>query len=456
MIASGRPHYAATANVDFVVQAMEDIELRRILMDAHLVLADGMPLVWASRWLGNPLPERVTGSDMVPRLLARAEEKGWRVFFLGGSPGSVAAAARNVQAKHPALNLVGAYSPPFRPLLEMDHADILHRIRAARPDLLLVAFGCPKQEKWINMHYREAGVPLCVGVGATIDFLAGTVSRAPRWMQRSGLEWVYRLAQEPGRLFRRYAADAGSFGLGILRQGWQLRSRKRRPFEPLTASVGLKDHGAFRLLDVSPRLDAAAVREHQRVWEEASAAGMHVAVNLARVTFIDSTGVGLLLSLHKLLRSAGRHLVLLSPSAAVCRSIGLMRLDGFLPVAPTLEAAHQLVAERSSELPVVLTLRRGLNSCPFAWQGEIVASNTEAVWRSTEEHLRFWSRASRELAISLEDVRFIDSTGVALMVRVRKFGQQLGVEVSFVHASAPVRQVVRTLRMEAALLEEAR
>ena len=110
MIASGQPHYGATANVDFIVQALEDVELRRILFDAHLVLADGMPIVWASKYLGNPLPERVTGSGMIPLLLALAEEKSWKVFFLGGTEQSVAAAAEKTLAKHPKLRLVGAYS----------------------------------------------------------------------------------------------------------------------------------------------------------------------------------------------------------------------------------------------------------------------------------------------------------------------------------------------------------
>ena len=212
MVASRQPHYLVTANVDFVVQALGDLELRRILFDAHLVVADGMPLVWASRWLGNPLPERVTGSGMTPLLLAQAAARGWRVFFLGGSEQSVARAAANTRAKHPNLQLVGAYSPPFKPLIEMEHEDILRRLREARPDLLLVAFGCPKQEKWLNMNFRAAGVPVAIGVGATIDFLAGTMKRAPAWMQKTGLEWIFRLLQEPRRLFRRYFTDLWIFG----------------------------------------------------------------------------------------------------------------------------------------------------------------------------------------------------------------------------------------------------
>ena len=163
MIASGQPHYLATANVDFVAQAFVDVELQRILFDAHLVVADGMPLVWASRWLGNPLPERVTGSDLTPRLLADAERKGWRVYFLGGTEQSVATAAENTRRKHPKLQLVGAYSPPFKPLSEMDDEDILRRIRAVKPDHCSWPLDAPSRR---NGSTRNTSSPACRSASA--------------------------------------------------------------------------------------------------------------------------------------------------------------------------------------------------------------------------------------------------------------------------------------------------
>lgn len=223
MIASRRPHYIATANIDFLVQARADAELRRILFDAPLILCDGTPLVWASRWLGNPLPERVAGSDLVPRLLGVAAEKGYRIFFLGGREEVLRDAVENVRAKHPRIEIAGHLSPPFAPLHAMDHAAIRREIVAAKPDLLFVSFGCPKQEKWIAMNYRELGVPVCIGVGATVDFLAGAMKRAPLWMQRCGLEWLFRLLQEPRRLARRYFHDMLVFGAPFLRQWLMLR-----------------------------------------------------------------------------------------------------------------------------------------------------------------------------------------------------------------------------------------
>lgn len=218
MIASRQPHYLATANVDFLVQASHDKELRSILNNAHLVVCDGMPLVWLSRFMKRTLPERVAGSDLVPQLLTEAEQKGWRVFFLGGQKQVLRAALSNISEKHPRIHIAGSYSPPFAPLNQMDNEGIRARIREANPDLVLVSFGCPKQEKWIARNYEALNVPVCVGVGATIDFLAGAMKRAPRWMQLTGLEWVFRVAQEPRRLFKRYANDLAVFSVGAFRE----------------------------------------------------------------------------------------------------------------------------------------------------------------------------------------------------------------------------------------------
>lgn len=234
MIESRRPHYVVTANVDFMVQARRDPELRRILNDAHLTLCDGTPLVWASRLLGNPLPERVAGSDLAPRLIGVAAKKNYRVFFLGASPEANAQAVARVRAQFPNLE-IGHYSPPFRPLPEMDHGEIRRRILAARPDLLFVAFGCPKAEKWMAMNYRALGVPVTIGVGGTIDFLAGRLKRAPGWMQRTGFEWVFRLAQEPRRLGKRYVTDLWRFGWAMTGELWRMKLRSRQ--KPVTSKT---------------------------------------------------------------------------------------------------------------------------------------------------------------------------------------------------------------------------
>jgi exopolysaccharide biosynthesis WecB/TagA/CpsF family protein len=202
-----RPAYLATANLDFATQASKDSELHQILLEADLVLCDGTPIRWLSHLTGRPLREKVSGSDLIPKLATRAAAEGWRLFLLGGDPDSLDRAEKKLTGDNPGLIIAGSYSPPFAPLDQMDHEEISGRIKEASPDLLLVAFGCPKQEKWIHRHYRDLGVPCSIGIGATIDFLAGKVMRAPGWISALGLEWVIRLIQEPRRLGRRYLED---------------------------------------------------------------------------------------------------------------------------------------------------------------------------------------------------------------------------------------------------------
>ena len=298
MVASRRPHYIATANVDFLVQALHDVELKRILLDAHLVLCDGTPLVWASRLLGNPLPERVAGSDVVPLLIQVAAEKGYRPFFLGATPDSIEEAVTKLRQKYPTLDIAGYYSPPFNRLLEMDHDEIRRRILQAQPDLLFVGFGCPKQEKWINMHYRSLGVPVSIGVGGTIDFLAGKLARAPRWMQVTGTEWIFRLAQEPKRLLARYARDLWHFGWGIAGQLYRLQLQRRKGTlsqHPLPVTSVPQ----FSLIEMPSRLDFEAVHHDREALEQAVMPDKACLIDLSKVEFIDSTGVGLLIRLQK-------------------------------------------------------------------------------------------------------------------------------------------------------------
>lgn len=448
MIRSGRPHYLVTANVDFVVQARNDVELRRILFDAHLVLADGMPLVWASRWLGNPLPERVTGSGMTPLLLARAEAKGWGVFLLGGTEQSVAQAAANVRLKHPRLRLVGAYSPPFKPLIEMDHADILRRLRDARPDILLVAFGCPKQEKWLNMHYRTAGVPVAIGVGATIDFLAGTMKRAPAWMQKTGLEWIFRLLQEPRRLFRRYVTDLWVFGCAIIQQVNQMpATRKASSIAPSLEITSTQDTEVFSIKPPA-RLTKDTVEANQSLWRELSEQPRDVLFKAGSIETLDSTAIGWLIRLRKVLRENGRHLILIEYNRVLDRAFELMKLSGSFDRVPDVPSAFALLAARRRESNVRASAGRTQTEAAIAWQGEITALNVDKVARATDACL---THVSERLVIDLSAVRFIDSSGIGLMVRLKKQARARNIGLAFVGPSENVRNVARLLRLEDAL-----
>jgi N-acetylglucosaminyldiphosphoundecaprenol N-acetyl-beta-D-mannosaminyltransferase len=451
MVASRKPHYLVTANVDFLVQAQEDVELRRILFDAHLVLCDGTPLVWASRLLGNPLLERVAGADLVPLLLRAAAEKQYRVFFLGATPESAAQAVENLRKLHPTLMIAGFYSPPFNKLLEMDHEEITRRIVEAKADLLFVSFGCPKQEKWIAMHYRSLGVPVSAGVGATIDFLAGTVKRAPLWMQRVGAEWIYRLAQEPRRLFKRYFKDFWVFGWKIFAQLWQLQIKSGKRSRPqMSAPVRAEEN--WKWIKLPERLDLAAVRDDVLLVDQVLADGRHCLLEMDNVQFIDSTGVGLLIRLQKKIRATDRQLVLLAPSPMVQRALALMQLQNFFASAPDFASAQELIAARTREKTGAVRLRTPAALNPLLWQGEITAANAKEVWSTTETHIS--SKQRRELVIDMSGVRFMDSTGLGMMVRAKKLAQQEQVKLDFIHLQPAVQNVVRLARLEEFLLPE--
>jgi N-acetylglucosaminyldiphosphoundecaprenol N-acetyl-beta-D-mannosaminyltransferase len=208
LIDFGRPTYVITANTHYAMLSDQHVDLRAINDGAAFIVADGAPLVWASRWKEQPLPERVAGSDLIFELSSVAAWKRLRLFLLGGSEGVAAQAGHRLCARYPGLQVVGTECPSLEQLSAPEEVALIARIRAAKPDILLVAFGQPKGERWIYRHLAELVVPVSIQVGASLDFAAGVIRRAPRWMQKAGLEWVFRVAFEPRRLFWRYAGDA--------------------------------------------------------------------------------------------------------------------------------------------------------------------------------------------------------------------------------------------------------
>jgi N-acetylglucosaminyldiphosphoundecaprenol N-acetyl-beta-D-mannosaminyltransferase len=200
-----------TPNVDHIIMLQKQPDLRAAYEAATLVLADGAPLVFASRWLKKDIPERVAGSDIVNELFASAREP-LRVFLLGAGPGVADIAAEKIRLKWPTVNVVGTYSPPFGfEKVDAENNRILSAIAEARPHLLIVGFGAPKQELWVHRFQDQLQARVAICAGATIDFIAEHRRRSPVWMSRAGLEWLHRLAIEPRRLFRRYARDAVMF-----------------------------------------------------------------------------------------------------------------------------------------------------------------------------------------------------------------------------------------------------
>lgn len=208
MIAADKKSYVVAINVDVVIKIENDSYLKQVVDDADLVLVDGKPLIWISKLYKREVKAKVSGSDLVPLLCEVAANKGYRIFIIGGKEGIADKAKLKLEKKYPRIQIVGTYAPPYGFENEQDEqARINTMISDAKPDLLIACFGCPKQEKWIyeNIEKYDAKVSICAG--ATVDFLAGNVKRAPQWMSEHGLEWFYRFLQEPKRMFCRYFID---------------------------------------------------------------------------------------------------------------------------------------------------------------------------------------------------------------------------------------------------------
>ena len=219
LVRSGNGGTVFTPNVDHIVMAEHDPRFRAAYQAASLSLVDGTPVLWASRLLGTPLPAKISGSDLVMPLMERAAERGYRVYFLGGAPGVAELARDKLRQALPGIQIVGTDASRINVTGDMNEIDeVVDRVRRARPDLVLVALGAPKQEIWSQARQQLLKPAVMIGVGASLDFVAGIQKRAPRWMSSAGVEWLYRLAQEPRRLAGRYLLRDPEFCWILVRQ----------------------------------------------------------------------------------------------------------------------------------------------------------------------------------------------------------------------------------------------
>lgn len=219
MAAAGERGYVCVSNVHALMAAEEDPELRAALLGSSLNVPDGQPLVWALNLLGHSLRDRVYGPELMARACARAARTGQRMYLYGGrNQGALVQLALNLRRRYPGLQIVGGYSPPHRPLTDEETSNVARQINDSRPDVVWVGIGVPKQEKWMAAMRPRLDAPVLIGVGAAFDFHAGLVPQAPALLQDAGLEWAYRLAQEPRRLWRRYLRYNPRFVVAFTRQ----------------------------------------------------------------------------------------------------------------------------------------------------------------------------------------------------------------------------------------------
>ena len=209
----GTSHQVVTANAEIIYRASQNDDMKAIINQAHMVTADGSGVVWASKQLGEPLAERVTGIDLVNSICAASAQRGWKLYILGSAPGVADTAAQNICAKYPGCNIIGTHHGYFDAAEEQN---ILAELRELKPDVLFVALGAPKQEYWIADHLAQLGIPVGMGIGGSMDVLSGNVKRAPEWMQKLSLEWLYRFLIQPTRFKRMLALP--KFMLAVKKQ----------------------------------------------------------------------------------------------------------------------------------------------------------------------------------------------------------------------------------------------
>lgn len=220
LINRGVPSYVITANLNYVMLHHQLPDIPEITASAALILADGQPIVWRSKLGSSRLPERVAGSEMIHHLARRAGHRKWGVYFLGGQPGVAEKCAKRLARDYPGMRIAGIESPPYRVLTDSEIAEQRKRIQDSDAQLLLVAFGQPKGERWIYENHQRLGVPVSIQLGASFDFIAGTAKRAPTIWQKFGAEWVYRMCSDPKRLMPRYWSNACFLG-GALVDDWK-------------------------------------------------------------------------------------------------------------------------------------------------------------------------------------------------------------------------------------------
>jgi exopolysaccharide biosynthesis WecB/TagA/CpsF family protein len=216
-IERGERQLVCVTDMNALLHARADARLTEVYNTSGLTVPDGMPLVWAGQRAGFEEMDRVAGPDLLERVLAEAADRGWTQYFYGGAEGVAEELRERFQERHPALKVVGVECPPYRELTDAEDAETVARMNEARPDIVWIGLGAPKQERWMADHRDRLNATILIGVGAAFDFHTGRLDRAPYWMQRSGLEWSYRLYKEPRRLWKRYVLGIPRFLLGVLR-----------------------------------------------------------------------------------------------------------------------------------------------------------------------------------------------------------------------------------------------
>ena len=464
----GRARHVATVNVDFVVNTLtwrlsrfRHPELIDILRRADLVTPDGMPIIWTSRMLGTPLKERVTGADLVPRLAQAAARRGKSIYFLGGRGDVGQQAARQLQAQFPDLKVAGADSPFVRIEGEAltDEAvkdrEVVESINRSGADILLIGFGNPKQEIWFERNRSRLQVPVSIGIGGTYEFIVGSVVRAPQWMQKTGLEWIFRITQDPKRLWKRYFVGFFKFGLMILpaiayyklkRLRFKRLSSRAQRFDIQDHHIGLPDTASIRVIRLPEVLDAGAVESGRESLENEVLAAFEPILDFKNVKFIDSSGLGFIVGLWRRAKADNKKLNLIEIQPSIRRFFRFSRtLDVFKGrVFDNLEGAVAHIAKAAPIPPFyyVEAPRRHdvmLGLCGTLDAAQIKNLDIDAVLSAIGD---------RDCLLDLINLDFVDSSGIVFFLKIQKHVQKTARECVLFGLQDNVRQMFRITKLD--------
>jgi len=436
----GRPRQVATVNVDFVVNTLawglkhiRHPELLDILRRADLVTADGMPVVWASQLLGTPLKGRVTGADIVPRLAEEAAKRSKSIYFLGGHGDVGKRAGEILRKENPSLVVAGAESPfvhvEGEAMAEATENDlpIVENINRSGADILLIGFGNPKQEIWFDRNRNQLKVPISIGIGGTYEFITGSVPRAPLWMQKTGLEWIFRITQDPKRLWKRYFIGFIKFGLMILPAilyhrykrmlfGLYYRSGKRPDIQAYTANKSASE--TVGVIKLPASVDAHAVDHIRKKMETEIQQYTNTILDFNHVDFIDSSGLGMLVTLWRKAKENQKKIFLIHVTSTTQRFFELSRLMDLFKemIFPDLKAALAHIAEISQRPPFYYLEVIRAENILFTLFGVLDAAQMSTVDVEAVKNII----GRKDCIFNLSDLSFVDSSGIIFFLKIQK------------------------------------
>ena len=451
-VRAGLPTHIATANLDFVTRAWSDPELQRLLIDADLVIADGFPIVKLSPFFGPRLRERVTGSDLTPMLAERAAAEGFRVFGLGSSAGIAKKAMEILKQRYPRLKIAGTYAPPFAPLLEMDHREIMQRLDQANPDILFVALGVPKQEKFIGMHMHDWRVPVSIGVGASLDFIVGAQKRAPRWVRGLSLEWLWRICLDPRRLFSRYTANV-RFLFSATRQMFMIHRMADKPvaFQPLEEAEVERLAALGAEVERFQKLDS---EEAARQFSErlARADTGSIVLDIHPIPWLDSQELGALLESSKRCRANGKRLILYAPRPKVRRLLETCRLTDYFDIATRMDELSAILEKLAGHRTGGTVYEEGVLTLELPME---LTAATLPVFEKQAEAIHLALREEKlpaQVRVDASRLDFIDSSGLGFLIALKKATQEKGVAMPIENLPAKPRRTFEITHVDKVLL----